>query len=98
MNKEKDSNTTMAFPCQKTWSGKAMDGSYETLYEHSEGMTLRDYFAARALSQINPANIPAYKWEDHLAVVAEAAYECADAMLKERNKKKKKKIQTGGWL
>ena len=45
---------------------------------HSAGMTLRDYFAAKAMQEM--------KWhdEDH---AAQACYEIADAMLRARESK-----------
>lgn len=52
-----------------------------TLYEHggeADGMTLRDYFAAKALPVVMPNN-RAYPMD-----AARAAYEFADAMLKAR--------------
>jgi hypothetical protein len=47
-----------------------------------DGMTLRDYFAAKALAGMASA------YHEHWTVerAAEAAYELADAMLKERAK------------
>jgi hypothetical protein len=64
---------------------------YENRYEH-EGMTLRDYFAAKAMQSIYAANV---EWtptgtpmdEESLQVladVAQDAYKMADAMLKAR--------------
>jgi hypothetical protein len=47
---------------------------------HAEGMTLRDYFAAKALA---PA-LPGMSTRD-VQYAAEAAYEIADAMLAARN-------------
>jgi hypothetical protein len=48
----------------------------------SKGMTLRDYFAAKAMQVGGPANKPpAYDNETR----AKYAYEMADAMLKARN-------------
>ena len=51
----------------------------------SEGMTLRDYFAAKAMQGIfsrtggyNP------KWAENVIDIAEVCYEMADAMLKAR--------------
>ena len=44
---------------------------------HNEGMTLRDYFAAEAISFI--------QWnKDHTGLCAKKCYEIADAMLKAR--------------
>lgn len=47
-----------------------------------EGMTLRDYFAAKAMqARINDSKLsPMYSFEDH----ADRAYKMADAMLKAR--------------
>ena len=52
----------------------------ELSIEHGEGITVRDYFAAAALSAVaskDPATI-------NYAQVAEIAYEIADAMLVRR--------------
>lgn len=47
------------------------------------GLTMRDYFAAKAMQ----AGISAgWGLESDPDVVAECAYQCADAMLKEREK------------
>lgn len=49
----------------------------------SEGMTLRDYFAAKAMQGM----IASYGYlRSEVDVIAESAYDCADAMLKERAK------------
>jgi len=48
----------------------------------SQGMTLRDYFAAKALPPMLHAN--AGKWAGNYDIYAEMAYEFADAMLKAR--------------
>lgn len=52
-------------------------------YSHEEGMTLRDYFAAKAMQGFcaNPNARPTS--DVHLA---ESAYKMADAMLAEREK------------
>ena len=50
---------------------------------HFEGMTLRDYFAAKALTTFKIGNLAGY-YEDY----AKSAYMMADAMLLERNKQK----------
>lgn len=59
------------------------------VYDHSEelltdGMTLRDYFAAKALPPIMHAGTG--RWEGNYEIHAERAYKYADAMLKERMK------------
>jgi hypothetical protein len=47
------------------------------------GMTLRDYFAAKAMQGLLSARNPVIT---NIGGIAEAAYEMADAMLAERNK------------
>ena len=56
---------------------------------YTTGMTLRDYFAAKAMQilmaetdAINDDNPSSPRWQSNM--VAELAYEQADAMLKER--------------
>jgi TorA maturation chaperone TorD len=66
-----------AFPVQSVY--------IEDQETNSHGMTLRDYFAAKAMQGLFASNAP----HDHddaeiFAVVAEAAYKQADAMLEER--------------
>ena len=59
---------------------------YENRYEH-EGMTLRDYFAAKAMQSTLADNAYVERTEtpaEWLAIVAKASYEMADAMLKAR--------------
>lgn len=67
----KDSKTPQAFP----YSGEGDELNY------SKGMTLRDYFAAKAMQSMNSR-------EDYLDTSAKAialdAYALADAMLKAR--------------
>jgi hypothetical protein len=48
----------------------------------SQGMTLRDYFAAKAMPPMLHAN--AGKWAGNYDAHAKMAYEFADAMLKAR--------------
>jgi hypothetical protein len=53
----------------------------ETVYMQSSGMTLRDYFAAKAMQGMLAEG------RTHLSeTVAKASYEYADAMLKARDK------------
>jgi hypothetical protein len=54
-------------------------------YEPSDGMTLRDYFAAKAVCAILHGNI-SREADMPYKVAANAAYRLADAMLKERAK------------
>ena len=61
-----------AFPTQ--------DQNYEQKYA-GEGMTLRDYFAAKAMQGMFAVDMPCPANKR-----AEVAYEMADAMLKEREK------------
>jgi hypothetical protein len=60
---------------------------YENCYEH-EGMTLRDYFAAKALQGymvgLKPAQDIGPDMQDR---IAEGMYSMADAMLKARGNK-----------
>ena len=55
-------------------------GEKNITLRHSEGMTLRDYFAAKAMQAIFSRN--AYS----ITQVAGEAYDIADAMLRERQK------------
>ena len=50
----------------------------------NKGMTLRDYFAAKALPPMMYADVG--RWEGNYEIHAERAYKYADAMLKERMK------------
>jgi hypothetical protein len=49
-----------------------------------EGMTLRDYFAAKAMQGILAGDHPISHDKDPLPIVAKVAYAQADAMLKAR--------------
>jgi hypothetical protein len=49
---------------------------------HSGGMTLRDYFAAKAMQGF--AADSEATWTDGVSGMAKSAYKWADAMLKER--------------
>jgi hypothetical protein len=53
------------------------------LTRHEEGMTLRDYFAAKAMQCMGQLMTKPYS---NLDSTAETAYKMADAMLKARNK------------
>ena len=60
-------------------------------YRHTAGMTLRDYFAAKAMQAVYAKNWAMFMDEtyEHPDEVVEGtakdAYELADAMMKERN-------------
>jgi hypothetical protein len=70
-----DSKTPQAFP----YSGEGDEMNY------SKGMTLRDYFAAKAMEGIYASNTEHDHEDAHIFdAVAEAAYKQADAMLKAR--------------
>lgn len=55
----------------------------ETLKEFIHGMTLRDYFAAAALTGFLASDRRSTSDED---VISESAYKLSDAMLEARNK------------
>ena len=89
MSNENNYDGGPAFPIMDTW-WTAEDGA--TYAGHSEGLTLRDYFAAKAMQAMVSAEFQmvgcvAYidrnggRLEDH---VSACAYEVADAMLKAR--------------
>ena len=60
-----------------------MTPAFPTAMNQTEGMSLRDYFAAKALQgMFASGNIPKSARDDELA---EVAYEMADAMLKARD-------------
>jgi hypothetical protein len=66
--------------------------SYANEYLLASGMTLRDYFAAQALSGIAPlpwsfSGPEEEKHKTYVADTASSAYAIADAMLAEREKK-----------
>jgi hypothetical protein len=51
------------------------------IIEHHRGMTLRDYFAAKAMQSMGDLTTKPY---NNLQTKAEIAYQMADAMLKAR--------------
>ncbi|WP_336062230.1 hypothetical protein [Serratia sp. 201] len=70
-----------AFPRQQ-WE---YDGHNNVLQYQECGMTLRDYFAAKAM-QAWLSQIPPDEMEDMIHRWSENSYEMADAMLKARNR------------
>lgn len=66
--------------------GPAFPTEAVSVYDTSryQGMTLRDYFAAKAMQGILAGDHPITHGHNPLDVVAEVAYEQADAMIKAR--------------
>jgi len=66
------------------------DQAKEVIYVDSNGMTLRDYFSAKALQGVlsnEDCNTPdAFTDENAFSNLAKDCYKLADAMLAERNK------------
>lgn len=59
----------------------------EGIPQHTEGMTLRDYFAAKAMQGLLAAQIHGFNDRPAKGPFASMAYEMADAMLKARENK-----------
>ncbi|WP_369606241.1 hypothetical protein [Serratia marcescens] len=57
---------------------------YNSEWQLEEGMTLRDYFAAKAMSSLVISGLNTDAWSDY-DDMAGSAYSIADAMLKARN-------------
>ncbi len=70
-----------AFPLYKAISNEEVTYTGYTKHDFTMGMTLRDYFAAKAMQSMLSAGIDSAQYEDD----AEQAYVVADAMLKARN-------------
>jgi hypothetical protein len=69
-------NNPPAFPVSFKWNDE---------FSQYNGMTLRDYFAAHAISTVPPQTSYNMKpKESHEAYVSRRAYEMADAMLRAR--------------
>lgn len=79
-----------AFPCGESYSTTDLAGNTTTHRKGplKYGMTLRDYFAAKAMQAMLAGHISHYGHENYWApqALASEAYERADAMLKEREK------------
>jgi hypothetical protein len=73
------SNTNTGGPAFPAPSGWDSQGNWCRNYTDSEGMTLRDYFAAKAM-QGYVGQGKSYDFAD----IAQASYRLADAMLKAR--------------
>ena len=74
------SNTNTGGPAFPAPSGWDSQGNWCRNYTDSEGMTLRDYFAAKAMQ----ADVSSENWGGSFDETAEFAYHMADAMLKAR--------------
>ena len=71
--------------------GPAFPHDRDAQYNERSGMTLRDYFAAKAMSSLIPMTHDElqdftcdYDASDTIKLIAEASYTMADAMLKAR--------------
>lgn len=71
MGKEKINDGGQAYPSNR-------EVSYEQTWDHTEGMSLRDYFAGQVIGSF----LPDLKMSDD--ILSEQAYEVADAMIKAR--------------
>jgi hypothetical protein len=63
--------------------------AFPSVFDHERGMTLRDYFAAKAMQGMfaNPDDGHEnydLSYEDYVKEIARCAYKMADAMLKAR--------------
>ena len=59
--------------------------AFPSVFDHDRGMSLRDYFASKAMEGIYASNTEHDHEDAHIFdAVAEAAYKQADAMLKAR--------------
>ena len=71
-----------AFPRDAEWVHQ--QGTAQSV--HWQGMCLRDYFAAEAISRLLPMDLSLPIPIDYFKNIAQTAYAVADAMLKERDK------------
>ena len=55
------------------------------LADNEHGLTMRDYFAAKAMQAIMAGQYPITKKHDAASRIALAAYQMADAMMEARN-------------
>ena len=85
---ENKPNNPKAFPSKKfdKYESQRMGGTCYS--DHESGMTLRDYFAAKALEAIISSKLycTGDQWASMYDVAAERAYKFADTMLKQREK------------
>jgi hypothetical protein len=71
----------------KDTGGPAFPAHHFDLAENEHGMTLRDYFAAKAMHSLMHTQYVDMTYEGETANLAHEAYMIADAMLAERSKK-----------
>jgi hypothetical protein len=77
-----------AFPNHAEWESRAHHGATETI--HYNGMSLRDYFASKAMQGIlTGVSVDGFALEPEAPIqagpIARDAYRMADAMLKARD-------------
>lgn len=83
-------NNPFAFPVPASKSENQRGSGYNVT-EGQEGMTLRDYFASKAMNGFASNNEWAKNsgpndWDDYIGRMTRSAYQIADAMLAEREK------------
>ena len=76
-----DTHGGPAFPCEFIQHKAGEVGNNVDIYAKSEGITIRDYFAAAAMQGICASGPTIGNGE-----ISREAYQIADAMLKERNR------------
>ena len=72
---------TFAFPRPASRGNNYMTGEEDVVVDPQQGMTLRDYFAAKAMQAFITRET---KFNPNLLMYAGAAYDVADAMLEAR--------------
>lgn len=79
-----------AFPTGTQLSQNNATGETTVFQYLTDGMTLRDYFAAKAMEGLNTPTmltiVAAGRTEEFDEIIAVRSYQIADAMLKTRNK------------
>ena len=63
----------------------AFPAMHYDLADNEHGLTMRDYFAAKAMQAIMAGQYPITKQHDAASRIALAAYQMADAMMEARN-------------
>ena len=63
----------------------AFPAMHYDLADNEHGLTMRDYFAAKAMQAIMAGQYPITKQPDAASRIALAAYQMADAMMEARN-------------